>query len=93
MRCVRFHVIRATRNPIVRHTSRFVNRHVVQSSVASFVPTLLNEAVVHHQKITPDRLIQVASDDVSISFATALCVTLLVHSRISFGAMKSEHKE
>jgi hypothetical protein len=93
MRCLRFHVIRVTRNPIVRHTSRFVERHVVQSSVASFVPTLLNEAVVHHQKITPDRIIQVASDDVSVTVTAALMTTLLIQTGISLRAMKPEDKE
>jgi hypothetical protein len=76
MRCVRLHIIRTVRNPVVRHTSRFVERHVMRSSAISFVPSLLNDVVIHHQKFTPDRIVQVATDDLSVTIAVALMISV-----------------
>jgi hypothetical protein len=45
--------------------------------VASFVPSLLNETVVHHQALTPAELLHVATDDISVSTAVALTNILL----------------
>lgn len=93
MRCVRFHVIRVVRNPLVRHTSRFVERRVIHSSVASFVPSLLNDVMIHHQKCTPERVVQLVSDDVSVTFVTALAMTLLIQTGISIRTGKPEHEK
>jgi hypothetical protein len=78
-RCVRLHVLRGVRQarPVVRRTGRFVHRHVVKTTVASFVPSLLNDTVVHHQALTPAELLHVATDDISVSTVVALTNVLL----------------
>lgn len=78
-RCVRLHVLRGVRQarPLIHRTSRFVNRHVVKSSMVSFVPSLLNDTIVHHQSITPIELFHVASDDISITAVIAVATILV----------------
>jgi hypothetical protein len=83
-RCVTLHVLKATRHakrlgrePVVRRTTKFVERHVVKSSVAAFVPTIVNDTLMHHQAITLDKMIHVATDDVSVSSMMALVVILM----------------
>ena len=78
-RCVTLHVRRATRHakrlgrePAVRQTTRFVERHVVKSSLAAFVPTIMNETLIHHQALTLDSMIHVVTDDFSVSSMVAL---------------------
>ena len=83
-RCVTLHVLKATRQvkrigrePVVRRTTRFVERHVVKSSVAAFVPTVMNDTLIHHQAITTDAIIHIVSDDVSVSSMMALVSILM----------------
>ena len=78
-RCVRLHAIRVARHakPLIRRTERFVKRHVVHSSMVSFVPSLLNDTIIHHKGITPAEILQVATDDLSVTTVTAL-VTILI---------------
>ena len=83
-RCVTLHVLRATRQvkrlgrePVVRRTTRFVERHVVKSSVAAFVPTVVNDTLMHHQAITLDNMIHLVTDDVSVSSMVALVSILM----------------
>jgi len=83
-RCVTLHVLKATRQvkrigrePVVRRTTRFVERHVVKSSVAAFVPTIVNDTLIHHQAITTDAIIHIVSDDVSVSSMMALVSILM----------------
>lgn len=83
-RCVTLHVLKATRQvkrigrePVVRRTTRFVERHVVKSSVAAFVPTIVNDTLFHHQAITTDAIIHIVSDDVSVSSMMALVSILM----------------
>lgn len=83
-RCVTLHVLKATRQvkrigrePVVRRTTRFVERHVVKSSVAAFMPTIVNDTLIHHQAVTMDTLIHVATDDVSVSSMVALATVLM----------------
>jgi len=83
-RCVTLHVLRATRQvkrlgrePVVRRTTKFVERHVVKSSVAAFMPTIVNDTLIHHQAITLDTLFHVATDDVSVSSMMALVIILM----------------
>jgi len=83
-RCVTLHVLRATRQvkrlgrePVVRRTTKFVERHVVKSSVAAFVPTVMNDTLMHHQAITTDAIIHIVSDDVSVSSMIALATMLM----------------
>ena len=83
-RCVTLHVLKATRHakrlgrePVVRRTKKFVERHVVKSSVAAFVPTFVNDTLMHHQAITTDAIIHIVSDDVSVSSMMALATILM----------------
>jgi hypothetical protein len=78
-RCVRLHVLRGVRQarPVIHRTGRFVQRHVVKTTVASFVPSLLNDTVVHHQALTPVEILRVATDDISVSTVVALTNILL----------------
>jgi len=78
-RCVRLHVLRGVRQarPVIHRTGRFVQRHVVKTSAVSFVPSVLNDAIIHHQTITPIELWHVATDDISVSTAVALANILL----------------
>jgi len=83
-RCVTLHVLKATRHakrlgrePVVRRTTKFVERHVVKSSVAAFVPTVMNDTLIHHQAITTDAIIHIVSDDVSVSSMMALATILM----------------
>ena len=83
-RCVTLHVLKATRpakrlgrEPVVRRTTKFVERHVVKSSVAAFVPTVMNDTLIHHQAITTDAIIHIVSDDVSVSSMMALATILM----------------
>jgi hypothetical protein len=63
--------------PVVQQTGRFVERHVVHTSVASFIPSVVNNAVIHHMHVTPDQLLNVATDNVSVSSMTALAMLLM----------------
>ena len=83
-RCVTLHVLKATRHakrlgrePVVRRTTKFVERHVVNSSVAAFVPTVVTDTLMHHQAITADTIIHIVTDDVSVSSMVALATVLM----------------
>ncbi len=83
-RCVTLHVLKATRHakrlgrePVVRRTTKFVERHVVKSSVAAIVPTIVNDTLFHHQAVTLDNMIHLVSDDVSVSSMVALATFLM----------------
>lgn len=83
-RCVTLHVLRATRQvkrlgrePVVRRTTRFVERHVVKSSAAAIVPSIVNDTLIHHQAITPETIIHIVTDDVSVSSMVALATVLM----------------
>lgn len=83
-RCVTFHVLKATRQvkrlgrePVVRRTTKFVERHVVKSSAVAFVPSIVNDTLIHHQAVTLDTLFHVVTDDVSVSSMVALATILM----------------
>lgn len=63
--------------PVVHKTGRFVERHVIRTSVASFVPSVVNDTLVHHVRVTPEQLIHVMTDDVTVSSMTALALILV----------------
>lgn len=63
--------------PAIQKTGRFVEQHVVKTSVVGFVPSVVNDVVVHHVKVTPVELIHVATDDVTVSSMTALAMALM----------------
>jgi len=73
------HVRKAVRNsePYVRRTGRYVERYVVKTSVVGFVPSVMNDVVVHHIQVTPIELFHIATDDVSVSSMTALAMALM----------------
>lgn len=78
-RCVRLHVLRGVRHarPVVHRTGQFVQQHVVKTSAVSFVPSLLNDTIIHHQAFSPSEILQVATDDISVSTVVALANILL----------------
>jgi hypothetical protein len=83
-RCVTLHVLKATRQvkrigrePVVRRTTKFVERHVVKSSAAAIVPSIVNDTLIHHQAVTIDTLFHVVTDDVSVSSMVALATLLM----------------
>lgn len=63
--------------PAIQKTGSFVGKHVVRTSVVGFVPSVVNDVVVHHVNVTPVELIHVATDDVTVSSMTALAMALL----------------
>lgn len=78
-RCLRLAVVtskRLAKKQVVRRTKRFVEQHVVRSSLVSFVPSVVNEAVVHHKAVTLATILQVASDDAAVTILTALAIAL-----------------
>lgn len=84
-RCVTLHAIRTARRaknilrtaePVVRRTGRFVERRIVRSSVVSFVPSLLNDTLIHHHSVTPDEIFHLVTDDVSVTSLVALAMLL-----------------
>jgi hypothetical protein len=70
-------VKRIGREPVVRRTTKFVERHVVKSSAAAIVPSIVNDTLFHHQAITPDAIFHIVSDDVSVSSMMALATILM----------------
>lgn len=63
--------------PIIRRTTRFVTRHVVKTSVVGFVPSVVNDAVIHHAQVTPLEMARVATDEVTVTSMTALAMALM----------------
>lgn len=63
--------------PAIQRTSKFVEKHVVRTSVVGFVPSVVNDVVVHHVQVTPVELMHVATDDVTVSSMTALAMALM----------------
>lgn len=62
--------------PVVKQTGMFVERHVVRSTVLGFVPSIVNDTLVHHIQISPTEILRVATDDVTVSSMTALAMIL-----------------
>lgn len=65
------------RAPVLKQTRLFVERHVVRSTVLGFVPSVVNDALVHHVQLSPTELLHVATDDVTVSSMTALAMILV----------------
>lgn len=63
--------------PVVHKTGRFVERHVIRTSVASFVPSVMNDTFMHHAHVTPEQLVHVMTDDVTVTSMTALAFILI----------------
>jgi hypothetical protein len=75
--CVKIRKVVRKSEPIVRRTGRYVERYVVKTSVVGFVPSVMNDVVIHHAQVSPVELFHVASDDVSVSSLTALAMALM----------------
>jgi hypothetical protein len=61
----------------MKRTGRFVERHIVRTSVVGFVPSVLNDTVIHHVQVSPIELFHVVADDVSVTSLTALATLLM----------------
>lgn len=72
--CIR---IRRVVIPTIQKSGKFVEKHVVRTSVVGFVPSVVNDVVVHHVKMSPVELFHVATDDVTVSSMTALAMALM----------------
>jgi hypothetical protein len=75
--CIQVRKVVRNSEPIVRRTGRYVERYVVKTSVVGFVPSVMNDVVIHHAQVTPVELFHIASDDVSVSSMTALAMALM----------------
>lgn len=81
-KCLRLHTLRTMRRvkrfePVVRRTGRFVKRHVIDSSVVSFVPSVLNDTLMHHHHVSPNEIIRVVTDEVSVTSLVAVMQILM----------------
>jgi hypothetical protein len=75
--CIQVRKVVRNSEPYVRRTRRYVERYVVKTSVVGFVPSVMNDVVIHHVQVTPIELFHIASDDVSVSSMTALAMALM----------------
>lgn len=75
--CVQVRKVLRDSGPIVKRTTRFVERHIVRTSVVVFVPSVLNDTVIHHVQVSPIELLHVVTDDVSVTSLTALATLLM----------------
>ena len=69
--CIRVRRI-ARRTGIVIETKK-----VVETTVVSFVPSIMNDTVVHHAHVTPTEIVHVATDNITVSSMTALAMMLM----------------
>jgi hypothetical protein len=85
-RCATVRVLRIQRRikPIVR----FVDRRIVRSSVATFVPSVLHDTIVHHKAVTAFQLLNVAEDDLSMT--TILALSLYIAHKIKLELQSSK---
>ena len=75
--CVQVRKVLRDSGPIMKRTGRFVERHIVRTSVVGFVPSVLNDTVIHHVQVSPIELFHVVADDVSVTSLTALATLLM----------------
>jgi hypothetical protein len=61
----------------MRRTSRFVERHIVRTSVVGFVPSVMNDTIIHHVQVSPVELFHIVTDEVSVTSMTALATLLM----------------
>ena len=59
--------------PFVRRTSRFVKRNVV----VPFVPSVINDTVIHHHHVSPNEIIRVVTDELSVTSLVAVMHILM----------------
>lgn len=63
---------------IVRRSGVIVEtKKVVETSVVSFVPSIMNDTIVHHAHVTPTEIVHVAADNITVSSMTALAMMLM----------------
>lgn len=75
--CIQLRKVIRNSKPHFRRTTRYVERHVVKTSVVGFVPSVVNDVIIHHVQMTPVELFHIVSDDVSVSSMTALALLLM----------------
>jgi hypothetical protein len=49
----------------------------VKTSVVGFVPSVVNDAFIHHAQVTPLEMARVATDEVTVTSMTALAMALM----------------
>lgn len=86
---------RSIRNtqPYIHKTQQFIEKHVVRSSVVGFVPTVVNDAFVHHIHVTPNEILRVAVDEISVSSMTALAIALLGTSKDIYYLLRIQNEK
>lgn len=75
--CVQVRKVLRDSGPMMKRTGRFVERHIVRTSVVGFVPSVVNDTVIHHVQVSPVELLQLVTDDVSVTSLTALATLLM----------------
>lgn len=75
--CVQVRKVLRDSGPMMKRTSRFVERHIVRTSVVGFVPSVMNDTMIHHVQVSPIELFHVVTDDVSVTSLTALATLLM----------------
>lgn len=75
--CIRVRKVIRDTSPLMRRTSRFVERHIVRTSVVGFVPSVMNDTIIHHVQVSPVELFHIVTDEVSVTSMTALATLLM----------------
>lgn len=85
-RCATVRVLRFQRRikPIVR----FMDRRIIRSSVATFVPSVLHDTIIHHKAVTAFQLLSVAEDDLTMTTFLALSLYILQKVKLELQSSK-----
>ena len=55
-----------------------MRKHIIRGTVLSFVPTTLNDVIIHHTQFTPDEFIHTATDTISVGTMNAILTILTI---------------
>jgi hypothetical protein len=77
-------VRRVARHPIVQRSLRssaLIRRHAIRGTVLSFVPTTLNDVVVHHTPLSVGEVVHTVTDTISIGTMSTVIAVLSIASK------------
>lgn len=77
-------VRRVSRHPIVQRsirTSALIRRHAIRGAVLSFVPTTLNDVVIHHTPLSVSEVVHTMSDTISIGTINTVFAVLTIAAK------------
>lgn len=77
-------VRRVTRHPIVQRSLRssaLIRRHAIRGAVLSFVPTTINDVMVHHTPLSVGEVVHTVTDTISVGTMSAVISVLSIASK------------